>query len=96
MKSRMAHLDALITPTTPVPALPVEYDEEERQRLLLRYTLMANWMGLCAISVPCGFTSGELPIGLQIIGKPHGEATVLRIAYAYESHTDWHLRRPPL
>ena len=96
MKSRMAHLDALITPTTPVPALPVEYDEEERQRLLLRYTLMANWMGLCAISVPCGFTSGELPIGLQIMGKPYDEATVFRIAYAYERHTDWHLRRPPL
>ena len=96
MKLKMGHVDALITPTTPVPALPVEGDEEERQRLLLRNTWMANWMGLCAITVPCGFTSQGLPIGLQIMGKPYDEATVLQIAYAYECRSDWHLRRPSL
>ena len=96
MKSKMAQVDALITPTTPVPALPLEDDEEKRQRILLRNTWMANWMGLCAITVPCGFTSAGLPVGLQIMGKPYDEATVLKLAYAYEQGSEWHLRRPSL
>ena len=52
--------------------------------------------GLPAISVPCGFTTDGLPIGLQIIGAPFAESTVLALAHAYEQATEWHLRRPPL
>ena len=51
--------------------------------------------GLPAISVPCGFTAGGLPIGLQIVGAPFAESTVLALAHAYEQATEWHLRRPP-
>jgi len=46
--------------------------------------------------VPCGFTPEGLPMGLQIIGRPFDEATVLRVADAYQRVTDWHTRRPPL
>ena len=49
-----------------------------------------------AISVPCGFTAGGLPIGLQIVGRAFGEAMVLRVAHAYEQATEWHERRPAL
>ena len=52
--------------------------------------------GSPAISVPCGFTTGGLPIGLQIVGNHGSEATVLQLAYAYEQGTDWHKRRPPV
>jgi len=51
---------------------------------------------LPAISLPCGFSSEKLPIGLQIVSKPWGEALVLQAAYAYEQVTDWHLKKPPL
>ena len=56
-------------------------------------TVPVNMAGNCAISVPCGFYDG-LPIGLQVIGKAFDEATVLRIAHAYEQATEWHTRRP--
>jgi len=48
------------------------------------------------ISIPCGFTSNNLPIGLQIIGKQFDEETILKISYAYEQSTDWHKRKPKL
>jgi aspartyl-tRNA(Asn)/glutamyl-tRNA(Gln) amidotransferase subunit A len=53
-------------------------------------------LGLPTISVPCGFTQADLPIGMQITGPPGGEATVLRLAYAYEQATEWHKRKPNL
>jgi aspartyl-tRNA(Asn)/glutamyl-tRNA(Gln) amidotransferase subunit A len=48
------------------------------------------------VSIPCGFTQGGLPIGLQLIGKPFDEAMLLRVAHAYQSATDWHTRHPDL
>ena len=63
---------------------------------ILRLMRPFNLTGLPAISIPCGFTSTGLPIGLQIAGKPFDEATVLRVAHAYEQHTDWHRRQPPI
>jgi aspartyl-tRNA(Asn)/glutamyl-tRNA(Gln) amidotransferase subunit A len=60
-----------------------------------RNTMPFNALGLPAISVPCGFTAAGLPIGLQIAGHAFDEASVLRIAHAYEQATDWR-RRPPL
>ena len=82
-------VDFLITPTTPFPALPLsEVDNDETYHkingLCLRNTSAVNLLGLCAISLPCGLTRGGLPIGLQLIGKPHDEKRLLQLAYAYE------------
>src|ERR1041384_7533988 len=58
------------------------------------FTISANLAGICGISVPCGFTtSPKLPIGLQLLGKPFGEETILRVAHAYEQSTAWHRER---
>jgi aspartyl-tRNA(Asn)/glutamyl-tRNA(Gln) amidotransferase subunit A len=95
-------VDVLVTPTTPVPAPAIAELKHNpdllrpREILLLRNTRPANVWGLPAISVPCGFTSAGLPIGLQIIGPPWGEERVLQLAYAYEQATDWHKRTPKL
>jgi Asp-tRNA(Asn)/Glu-tRNA(Gln) amidotransferase A subunit family amidase len=95
-------VDLLITPTTPVPPFTIaelvaEPDElRAREILTLRNTRPFNVLGLPTISVPCGFTAAGLPMGLQITGRPGEEATVLRLAFAYERVTDWHKRRPGL
>ncbi|MBI2504340.1 MAG: hypothetical protein HYW07_14040 [Candidatus Latescibacteria bacterium] len=62
--------------------------------LCLRNTTAANLLGLCALSLPCGFTRNGLPIGLQLIGRPWAEARLLRLAHAYEQATPW-LRQHP-
>jgi aspartyl-tRNA(Asn)/glutamyl-tRNA(Gln) amidotransferase subunit A len=95
-------IDVLITPTTPVPASTIAELKQNpdllrpRELSLLRNTRPANVWGLPAISVPCGFTSAGLPIGLQIIGPHWREDRVLQLAYAYEQATDWHKRIPRL
>jgi aspartyl-tRNA(Asn)/glutamyl-tRNA(Gln) amidotransferase subunit A len=68
----------------------------EQARRLTRFTAPFNMTGFPAISLPCGFTSENLPIGLQLVAPPWQEAKLLRGAYAYEQATDWHNRRPPL
>jgi aspartyl-tRNA(Asn)/glutamyl-tRNA(Gln) amidotransferase subunit A len=94
--------DVFITPTTPVPPPTIAELKENPDQLrpaeilLLRNTRPVNVWGLPAISVPCGFTSGGLPIGLQIVGPHWGEALILQIAQSYEQATDWHERRPGL
>ena len=60
------------------------------------YTTPASLAGVPALSLPCGFTAGGLPIGLQLIGRRFDEVTLLRAGRAYERETDWHTRRPPL
>jgi aspartyl-tRNA(Asn)/glutamyl-tRNA(Gln) amidotransferase subunit A len=92
-----ADVDVLVTPTAMAPAptiaeAPVDMAEEFS---LIRNTVPFNTFGVPTISVPCGFTSNGLPVGLQISGPPLGEATVLAVAHAYEQHTTWHLQRPP-
>jgi aspartyl-tRNA(Asn)/glutamyl-tRNA(Gln) amidotransferase subunit A len=96
-------LDVLIAPTTPIAATAVGAGEVEingeRQPVrpaLIRFTRPFNATGHPAASVPCGFTAEGLPIGLQIIGRPFDEATVLRVADAYQRATDWHTRRAPM
>jgi len=94
-------VDCLITPTTPFAAPPVdEVDQEDRyfsvNGMCLRNTVAVNLLGLCAVSLPCGFTRGGLPIGLQLIGRPFDEARLLRLAYAYEQATEWGRYRPDL
>ncbi|MBN2463497.1 MAG: Asp-tRNA(Asn)/Glu-tRNA(Gln) amidotransferase subunit GatA [Dehalococcoidia bacterium] len=89
--------DALVTPTSPtVPfKLGEKMDDPVQMYLSDVCTLPINIAGLPAISVPAGFADG-LPVGMQIIGKPFDEETILRIAFAYEQSTDWHTRKPPV
>jgi aspartyl-tRNA(Asn)/glutamyl-tRNA(Gln) amidotransferase subunit A len=92
-------VDALVTPTSPTAACRIgEKTEDPLQMYLMDiFTISANLAGICGISVPCGFShSPKLPIGLQVLGKPFGEETILRVAQAYEQSTDWHKEKPPL
>ena len=95
-------VDVLVTPTTPVPAGAIDELKKDPELLrphelmLLRNTRPVNVWGLPAISVPCGFTTAGVPIGLQIIGPQWREDRVLQLAYAYEQATDWHKRSPRL
>jgi len=59
-------------------------------------TISVNLAGLPGLALPCGVDATGLPIGLQVIGRPFDESTVLRVGAAYEGATDWHRRRPPL
>jgi len=90
----MVGFDAVVTPTAPLPSTPIAENPPEHAMLRPRNTMPFNALGLPAISVPCGFTAAGLPIGLQIVGHAFEEATILRIAAAYEAATDWS-RIPP-
>jgi len=97
MELALSSHDALLTPTTPIAAPRREGQKAvEAAARLTALTAPFNLSGLPAISVPCGFTAGGLPIGLQIVGGPWREATVLRVARAYERATDWRARTAPL
>ncbi|MBZ5608633.1 MAG: amidase [Acidobacteriia bacterium] len=87
-------VDLLITPTMPGP--PVTIEASATQSASTRNTSPFDVYGLPTISLPCGFTSSGLPIGLQISGAPFAETTVLALAHAYEQATEWHTRRPEL
>jgi aspartyl-tRNA(Asn)/glutamyl-tRNA(Gln) amidotransferase subunit A len=88
--------DVLAAPTSPTTAFKVGEKASDPLAMYLSdvCTLPVNVAGLPGISIPCGFDSKGLPIGLQLIGKPFDEATLLRAAYTYEQSTDWHTRRP--
>jgi aspartyl-tRNA(Asn)/glutamyl-tRNA(Gln) amidotransferase subunit A len=89
--------DLLLLPTTPIPAPPIEgIGAIEAARQLTRFTAPFNLAGLPALSLPCGFTCGNLPIGLQIVSQHWGEAKALQAGHAFELATDWHNRRPRL
>ncbi len=96
------NIGLLVTPTTPMAApriadLKSRPDDLRPAELrLLRNTRPFNVWGLPAISVPCGFTSAGLPIGLQIAGPHWGEPAVLSLAHGYEQATEWHRKRPAL
>lgn len=90
--------DAILAPVAPTPAYRIGEKVSDPLQMYLGdiFTVPANLAGLCGISVPCGFTQDNLPIGLQVLGPPLGEEKILRVAYAYEQSTDWHTRRPPV
>ena len=98
----LERFDVLVLPSGVSPAPPVESvpgvpgKEQALAGLGGRasFTGPANLAGTPALSVPCGFTASNLPLGLQIVGRPFDEATVMRVAYAYEQSTEWHRRRP--
>ena len=92
-------VDAIVTPTSPTAACKIgeKTDDPLQMYLMDIFTISANLSGICGISIPCGFTqSPKLPIGLQLLGKPFGEETILRVAHAYEQSTDWHKEKPVL
>jgi len=95
-------VDVLVTPTTPIPAPRIDELKEKpdllrpRELILLRNTRPFNVWGLPAISVPCGFTKGGLPIGLQIAAPHWGEGRVLQLANTYERETAWRKRLPAI
>jgi aspartyl-tRNA(Asn)/glutamyl-tRNA(Gln) amidotransferase subunit A len=95
-------LDALAAPTIPTTTMPLDRlsvtpeGEESLFSMFLHHNIPSNLTGQPALSVPCGFSSAELPIGLQLIGRPLEEARLFRIAHAYERANTWFERRPPL
>jgi len=101
LEKTFKQVDAIITPTTPISAYKIGEEKmiigEEKvqtRELTSRLTRPFNLSGHPAISVPCGFSSSGLPIGLQIISKHFDELTALRVAHAYEINTSWHKRKP--
>jgi aspartyl-tRNA(Asn)/glutamyl-tRNA(Gln) amidotransferase subunit A len=88
-----AGVDALLTPTTQTPAIPV--DAVDQTGTPAHFTRPGNYLGMCGVAVPDGFTAGGLPTSLQILCAGGQEAMALRIAWAYEQATSWRERRPP-
>jgi aspartyl-tRNA(Asn)/glutamyl-tRNA(Gln) amidotransferase subunit A len=88
--------DVIAAPTSPEVAFPLGERADDPLRMYLSdvYTVSANLAGVPGISIPCGRAHG-LPVGLQLIGRPLDEPTLLRVADAYECRTDHHLARPP-
>lgn len=91
-------VDVIATPTTPTAAFKVGEKTADPLQMYLSdiFTISVNLAGVPGISVPCGFTSDNLPIGLQLIGKHFDEESILQVAHAYEQSTDWHKRKPAL
>ncbi|MHC1768337.1 MAG: Asp-tRNA(Asn)/Glu-tRNA(Gln) amidotransferase subunit GatA [Verrucomicrobiia bacterium] len=92
-------VDVIAAPTTPTPAFKLGEKVEDPLQMYLSdiFTISCNLTGMCGISVPCGFSENpRLPLGLQLLGGPLAEGTVLRVAHAYEQSTPWHKERPPL
>jgi aspartyl-tRNA(Asn)/glutamyl-tRNA(Gln) amidotransferase subunit A len=89
-------VDLIVTPVTPTPAFKFGAKGDNPLQMYLSdiFTISANLAGVPAISVPCGFSLGGLPIGLQLIGRPFEEETLLRAAYAYEQSTQWRTKKP--
>jgi aspartyl-tRNA(Asn)/glutamyl-tRNA(Gln) amidotransferase subunit A len=88
-------VDLILTPVAPTPAFKIGEKVDDPLQMYLSdiFTIPVNLAGTCALSVPAGFSSGGLPIGLQLIGKPFGEETILRAAHAFEQATEWHTRK---
>lgn len=89
--------DALLTPVTPTAAYALGEKTDDPLQMYLGdiLTVSANLAGIPGLSIPCGFTDGGMPIGLQVLGPAFGEETLLRVGHAYERATSWHARRPP-
>ncbi len=89
-------VDLIVSPTSPTAAFKIGEKVDDPLQMYLSdiYTISANLASICGISIPCGFTSANLPVGLQLLGRPFGEEQLLRTAHAYEQSTDWHNRRP--
>jgi aspartyl-tRNA(Asn)/glutamyl-tRNA(Gln) amidotransferase subunit A len=88
-------VDAIVSPTSPETAFRLGEKTDDPLKMYLAdiFTIATNLAGICGISLPCGFSQRdgvELPVGLQLLGRPFGESRLLRIAHAYEQATQWH------
>jgi aspartyl-tRNA(Asn)/glutamyl-tRNA(Gln) amidotransferase subunit A len=94
-RAAFKEVDLIVTPVTPTPAFKLGEKSEDPLQMYLSdiYTISVNLAGLPAIAVPCGFSKTGLPIGVQLIGRPFEEETLLRAAHAYEQSTQWHLKK---
>ncbi len=88
-------VDVILTPVAPTPAFKIGEKSDDPLQMYLSdiFTIPVNLAGTCAMSVPAGFSAAGLPIGLQLIGKPFDEETILRAAHAFEQATEWHTRK---
>jgi len=88
-------VDVILTPVAPTPAFNIgeKIDDPLQMYLSDIFTIPVNLAGTCALSVPAGFSADGLPVGLQLIGKPFDEQTILRAAHAFEQNTEWHTRK---
>jgi len=91
-------VDIVVTPTSPTPAFKMGEKVDDPLQMYLSdiFTISCNLSGLPGVSIPCGFSSDGLPIGLQIIGPPFAEEKLLQVAYTFEQNTDYHLKKPNL
>ena len=96
IRANFSRVDVFAVPGAPRPPEAFATMNPNEQNLRPNFTNPFNLTGLPAISVPCGFTSGNLPSGLQIVAPPFEESTCFRVAYAYEQSTEWHKKRPAL
>ena len=90
--------NVLVTPTSPTPAFKIGEKMDDPLTMYLSdiFTVNCNMAGIPGISIPCGFSSTGLPIGLQIMAKPFDEEMIFRVAYTFEQNTEHHLRKPEL
>jgi aspartyl-tRNA(Asn)/glutamyl-tRNA(Gln) amidotransferase subunit A len=88
--------DALLTPVAPTAAYRLGEKTADPLQMYLGdiFTVPASLAGICGLSVPCGFTPGGLPVGLQVLGPAFGESALFRVGGAFQGATDWHRRRP--
>jgi aspartyl-tRNA(Asn)/glutamyl-tRNA(Gln) amidotransferase subunit A len=91
-------VDVILTPVAPTPAFRIGEKTTDPLQMYLSdiFTIPVNLAGTCGMSLPCGLSRDGLPIGLQLIGRPFDEETVLRTAWAFEQATDWHRKKAPL
>jgi aspartyl-tRNA(Asn)/glutamyl-tRNA(Gln) amidotransferase subunit A len=87
--------DALLTPTLPITATVLD-EVDEATTPLATFTRAANYLGACAVSLPAGFSAEGLPIGVQLLGAPFADATLVHLGRAFQRETDWHRRHPDL
>ncbi|MBF0555234.1 MAG: Asp-tRNA(Asn)/Glu-tRNA(Gln) amidotransferase subunit GatA [Nitrospirae bacterium] len=92
------YVDVIATPTSPTTAFKIGEKADDPLQMYLSdiFTISVNLAGAPAISIPCGFDSGGLPVGFQLIGRHFGEATILKAAHAYERAAGWYKRRPSI
>jgi aspartyl-tRNA(Asn)/glutamyl-tRNA(Gln) amidotransferase subunit A len=91
-------VDLIVTPVTPTTAFKIGEKAQDPLQMYLSdiYTIPANLAGLPAVAIPCGYSKAGLPIGLQLIGRPFEEETLLRGAHAYEQATTWRVKKPQI
>ena len=90
--------DLILAPTSPTPAFKLgsKLDDPLKMYLSDIFTIPLNLAGLPGISIPCGFTNNNLPVGMQLIGKQFDEKTILNAAHAYEQETQWYKKKPDI